>query len=322
MSIGIIGSGAFGSALGMVYAMAGHEVVMLSRNAATIDAINTTHENPARLPGIALDPRLRASAAAADLADVEALLMVLPAQQTRGFLAEHAATLPDCPIVACAKGIDRESGLFQSQILATHRAKNQIAVLSGPGFAVEIAAGKPTAMALASFDDATGRHLQGLLSSPSLRLYHNRDVLGTELGGALKNIIAIGCGVAIGAGLGQSARAALLTRGFAEMTRLAAAMGARIETVGGLAGLGDLTLTATSETSRNYALGLDIGGGTHHADGKTTEGAYTARVALGLAREYGLDLPVIETTARLVEGEIDTQGALRYLFSRPLKTEF
>lgn len=322
MTIGVIGGGAFGTALAAVFAREGHAVLQFMRNETLAKSINAHHINTDRLPEVVLPENLRATAQIDELSNANVILMVLPAQQTHSWLEAHHSLLPDVPIVACAKGIDRNTGLFQTQILAKFFGENKIAALSGPGFAKEIATGMPTALTIGSRDDALAKDLQKQLSTKAMRLYETTDVLGVELGGAMKNIIAIGCGVSIGANLGQSARAALLTRGFAEMVKLGLALGARAETLGGLAGLGDLTLTATSELSRNYQMGLSLGAGKGGDIGKTTEGAYTAKMAIQLAQKHGLELPVTQTICKLVEGELDISSAVQQLLSRPLGREF
>ena len=220
--------------------------------------------------------------------------------------------------VACCKGIDMTTGLGPSKILADAK---QAAVLTGPSFADDIARGLPTALTLACADASAAKALQQQMSTPTLRLYRTTDVAGAELGGALKNVVAIGCGAVIGAGLGDSARAALMTRGFAEMRKLAATYGAQPETLTGLSGLGDLALTCTSEASRNYRLGLALGAGTDFDGNITVEGAATARALRNLAAKVGLDLPVCLTVADLVDGNVDIGGAMDRLMARPLREE-
>ena len=320
--IAIIGGGAFGTALAAVLARAGNDVIQWMRDANAARAINATHMNSARLDGVLLPDNLIATSDLGDIQNAQAVLLVLPAQQTHSWLSENHASIPNVPVLCCAKGIDRTTGLFQSQIATQFCPSQNVGVLSGPGFATEIAQGMPTALTLGAQDIEIARGLQKMLSTETLRLYATNDLLGVELGGAMKNIIAIGCGVAIGAGLGQSARAALLTRGFSEMIKLGMALGAKPETLAGLAGLGDLTLSATSKQSRNYEMGLLLGRGEGGDTGKTTEGAYSAKVALVLAHQHGLELPVTATVGQLVEGEIDTRTAVKQLLNRPLGTEF
>ncbi len=322
MTIGVIGGGAFGTGLAAVFAHSKKDVRLWLRDEEAADIINRTHQHPKRLPNVELPSNLIATSELENLRQASCLLLVLPAQTTRQWIAENINALPHAPIICCAKGLDRETAQFQTQIVEAVAGARSIGALSGPGFAAEIARGLPTAMTLAAPNMGCAEDLQNLISSKTLRLYASDDPIGVQFGGAMKNIIAIGCGVAMGAGLGQSARAALLTRGFSEMVRLGIAMGGKVESFGGLAGIGDLTLTATSETSRNYALGLAIGSETAPKSGTTTEGAYTARVALQLARNNELELPVIGTISRLIEGEINPKEALQYLFSRPLGKEF
>jgi glycerol-3-phosphate dehydrogenase (NAD(P)+) len=223
--------------------------------------------------------------------------------------------------VLCCKGIDLTTGLGPSALLHDACPTARAAVLTGPSFAADIARGLPTALTLASADGALGEELQRRLSTRSLRLYRTDDVTGAEMGGALKNVVAIAAGVTIGAGLGQSARAALITRGYAEMVRLAVSFGARAETLAGLAGFGDLILTCTSEQSRNFSYGLALGRGEAFAAGVTVEGAATSQAAVGLGRARGVELPVAEMVAALVEGRINVAGAVEALLARPLKEE-
>ncbi len=258
--IAVIGAGAFGTALAVAEATDGREVRLWGRDPAAMAAARRTREIP-RLPGVALPEPLACTADLADLAGAEIILLVLPAQATAAFLAAHAAALPPAPLVLCAKGIDARTHRTQTEIAAAAAPGHTLAALTGPGFAGEIARGLPTALTLACADPGLGRTLQQGLATRRLRLYLTDDITGAELGGALKNVIAIACGMSDGAGLGASARAALMTRGFAEMTRLAVAMGARPETLAGLSGLGDLSLTCNSDQSRNFALGRALGAG-------------------------------------------------------------
>jgi glycerol-3-phosphate dehydrogenase (NAD(P)+) len=301
--IGVIGAGAFGTALATVEARAGRAVTLWSRRA------------PARAPeGVAATCDLAA------LAGAEALLLVLPAQATGPFLAAHAAVLPPAPLVLCAKGIEAGTLRLQSEIAAAAPPGRKLAVLTGPGFAAEIAAGLPTALTLACADPALGPALQRALATPRLRLYLTDDMIGAQLGGALKNVTAIACGAAEGAGLGQSARAALMTRGFAEIARLAAALGARTETIAGLSGLGDLALSCASALSRNFALGLALGRG-RPLPGGTVEGVATARAACELGARRGVDLPIAAAVADALDGRLTVAAAMEALLARPLKEE-
>lgn len=317
--IGVAGAGAFGTALAIAEAAEGREVRLWGRDPAAMAAAQASRATP-HLPGATLPPTLRATASLADLAGAEALLLVVPAQATAGFLAEHGAELPEAPLVLCAKGIDARDFRLQSQIAAAALPQATVAALTGPGFAGEIAAGLPTALTLACADAATGRRLQAALSTARLRLYLTGDVIGAELGGALKNVVAIGCGLIEGARLGASARAALMTRGFAEMTRLATALGARPETLSGLSGLGDLSLTCGSTQSRNFRLGQALGAGEARPGG-TVEGVATARAACRLAAEHGIELPIAAAVADVLAGTLTVEGAMTALLARPLKSE-
>ncbi|GGL54846.1 NAD(P)H-dependent glycerol-3-phosphate dehydrogenase [Wenxinia marina] len=317
MSITVAGGGAFGTALAIALSGLG-PIDLFVRTEDAAEAIRRTGESP-RLPGRPLPPSVVPTADAAALA-ADIVCLAIPAQKLRGFLSDHADHLGGA-LVACAKGIDLTTLNGPTASIAAVLPQATAAVLSGPSFADDIARGLPTALVLACADDDAGRRLQEALSTPVLRLYRTTDVTGVELGGALKNVVAIACGASIGAGFGDSARAALMTRGFAEMTRLAATMGARPETLAGLSGLGDLALTCTSDLSRNYRFGLALGRGETFAGDATVEGVATARAALRLAEEKGLDLPVTAVVARLVAGEITTGEALRALLDRPLKEE-
>jgi glycerol-3-phosphate dehydrogenase (NAD(P)+) len=242
-------------------------------------------------------------------------------QALRGFLAAQAARLDGRPLVACCKGIDLDTLQGPTAMIAAACPAAIPAVLTGPSFAADIARGLPTALTLACTDAAAGARLQSTLAGPTLRLYRTTDTIGAELGGALKNVTAIAAGIAFGAGLGESARAAVITRGHAETTRLAARLGARPETMAGLSGLGDLVLTATSERSRNYAHGLALGRGTPPPAGVTVEGVATARAAARLAAALGVALPMAETVAEVCDGSLRVAQAIEQLFNRPLKEE-
>ncbi len=315
--IAVLGAGAFGTALAISLSAA-QDVTLWARSGA--EDINQRREVP-RLPGIRLPASLQVTPDLRALDDASAILLALPMQALGGFLRANGANLPDVPHVACCKGLDLESGLGPTGIIARAKPKAQSAILTGPSFALDIAKGLPTALTLATEDDAVGAALQAMLSTPALRIYRSTDVTGAELGGALKNVIAIGAGAAIGAGLGDSARAALMTRGFAEMQRLAAGRGARPETLQGLSGFGDLVLTCTSTLSRNFRFGQALGAGKDFDAHVTVEGAATALALRQQIRAEGLDLPVCETIAALVAREVDVQVAMETLLARPLRAE-
>ena len=314
--IGVVGAGAFGTALAVAWAERG--VRLWARDGAAAEAMATTRLNP-RLPGVALPEGVRPTARLEALAGAEAIVLAVPMQALAGVLPHLALLAPACAVAAC-KGIDLRSGRGPAALIAAALPGARPAILSGPSFAADIARGLPTALALGCADVDEGARVQALLSTPVLRLYRTEDVAGVELGGALKNVVAIACGAAIGAGLGESARAALMTRGMAEMMRLADSLGALRETLMGLSGLGDLALTCASPQSRNFALGLALGRGEAPPDA-TTEGVATARAALALGAARGLDLPVTRATVGLTEGATTVAKAMRALLSRDLKPE-
>lgn len=314
MTIAVIGAGAFGTALGIALARAGRDVMIWGRN------LGTDARHSPRLPAHVFPKGLRAASLDRALS-APTLLLAIPAQTVGDFAQTHRAELHGKTVVACCKGIDVTRLLGPVGVLKQALTRETVSILTGPSFAADIARGLPTALTLACADPGKGQALQRDLSTPALRLYLTRDTAGAELGGALKNVIAIACGAAIGAGLGDSARAALMTRGFAEMQRLAPLFGARPETLAGLSGLGDLALTCTSDQSRNYRLGLHLGKGEPAEHGTTVEGAATARAVVALADQHGLDLPIAQTVIALTDGKISVETALSSLISRPLKEE-
>ncbi len=316
--IGIAGAGAFGTALAVALAAGGREVRLWARDPAQRAAMRQDRR-AAHLPGITLPETVGLPDDLEALAATEAVLLALPMQALRGFLSGPGQALLAQDLVACCKGIDLATLQGPSAVMRAAGAMGAVAVLTGPSFAADIARGLPTALTLAC-DGPEATALQHALSTPTLRLYRTEDVAGAELGGALKNVIAIAAGVVMGAGLGDSARAALITRGFAEMQRLAGDLGARPETLAGLSGLGDLILTCTSAQSRNYSHGFALGqGGVPPV--ATVEGVATAQAAARLAAERGVDLPVASMVARLVAQDIGVAEAVRELMSRPLKQE-
>lgn len=315
--IAVMGAGAFGAALSIALAREGRDVTLWARD---IGDMATTRRSP-RLPDVPLPDGIAVTDDIADVAPAETVLLAVPAQTLRDVLKAHAATLEGKAIVACCKGIDLETLTGPVATIARTLPDATPAILTGPSFAADIARGLPTALTLACADDAAGRRLQAALSTGTLRLYRSTDTIGAELGGALKNVIAIACGVAIGAGLGDSARAALMTRGFAEMQRLAEALGADPQTLTGLSGLGDLALTCTSSLSRNYGYGLALGAGTDIDPTMTVEGAATSRAVTRLGQKRGIDLPICAIVAALTGRRISVETALQTLLSRPLKEE-
>ena len=317
MSIAVLGAGAFGTALAISLAHKG-PVTLWARDAQGMD---TLRENKARLPGCHFPDGLFVTETFEDAAKSDILLVAVPMQTLRGFLTEHAALLDGKTIVACCKGIELETGFGPVAVIHETLPNATPAILTGPSFAADIARGLPTALTLACADAMVGERLQKALTTQNLRLYRTVDTIGAELGGALKNVVAIACGAAMGAGLGESARAALMTRGFAEMQRLAAHLNADPDTLSGLSGFGDLTLTCTSTQSRNYRLGLAFGEGRSFDSATTVEGVATARAVHGLAQKHGLDLPITAAVAGLIENRLNVQSAMKSLLTRPLKEE-
>lgn len=310
----ILGAGAFGTALAVALSST-QPVTLWGRNLS-----ETAGRESPRLPGITIPGQVMLTNDLAAALD-DRVILALPAQALREFLAGHGPALNGQVLVNTAKGIDLATGESPSILMARACPKSHIATLTGPSFAADIARGLPTALTLACAEDAIAESLQHELSTPVLRIYRTDDLRGAELGGALKNVIAIAAGVAIGAGFGDSARAALITRGFAEMTRLAIAMGARAETLAGLSGLGDLVLTSTSELSRNFRFGRALGAGETFQTGVTVEGAFTARAASALAHGKGIPMPVADAVAALAEGGVSVADTVRELLARPLKEE-
>jgi glycerol-3-phosphate dehydrogenase (NAD(P)+) len=319
-NIGVIGAGAFGTALASVLASGGNTVTLWGRNAEQMQRIDKMHQTP-YLPEITLPDGLRGTCDLSDLSGSDIVLMVVPAQATRSVLqAENFAAI-NCPILMCAKGIELESGLSQTDILKQELPQCVTGAISGPGFAGEIANGKPTALTLGVENADLGAKLQKMLSTPTMRMYLSDDLKGVQLGGALKNVYAIACGIVRGAGLGESAQAALLTRGFAELTTLATKMGAKPETLSGLSGFGDLVLSCTSPQSRNYSFGYQVGTVADFGQTKTVEGIATALAVGALADQYKVEMPICAAVSAVLQKQLSVQDALRQLMSRPLKRE-
>lgn len=320
MTIAVMGAGAFGTALALTLVSKG-PVTLWARDADHAQQMRRDRENKRRLPDQKLPEHLRIADPTDTLETCDTVLISVPMQHLRGFLSDHANTLRSKTLVACCKGIELGSGLGPHQVLAHQCPDNPAALLTGPSFAADIATGLPTALTLACTDVEIGKALQYSLSTQSLRLYRTTDVTGAALGGALKNVIAIACGATIGAGLGDSARAALITRGNAEMTRFAQLRGADPATLTGLSGFGDLVLTCTSALSRNFRLGVSIGQGATFDPSITVEGAATAQAMHRIATDQGLDMPITSVVAALVENRLDVTQAIARLLSRSLKEE-
>ncbi|KAA0969678.1 NAD(P)-dependent glycerol-3-phosphate dehydrogenase [Aureimonas fodinaquatilis] len=321
--IAIIGGGAWGTALAAVAARKGHDTRLYAREQQTVEAINKRQENRAYLPGIALPPQLKATNSLEQALDgADLTLIAVPAQTLRQLTQQIKAHLqPGVPLVLCSKGIEKGTGRFISQVVAEELPDAPVAILSGPSFAMDVARGLPTAVTLAASDVELADSLAATLSSETLRIYASSDVTGVEAGGAIKNVLALAAGTIAGRGLGASAGAAVITRGFVELRRLGEALGARTETLMGLSGLGDLVLTCSSAQSRNFAYGMAVGRGEDLTALKLAEGVHSASVAARIAREHGIDAPIIQTVAEVLEGTVSLDEAIRALLTRPLKRE-
>lgn len=326
-TISVVGGGAWGTALAQTFALAGRNVTLWAREPEVVANINERHVNRVFLPGIDLDPTLRATASLAQAARADVVLSVVPAQHAREILREMSSQFADgAPLVMCAKGIERASGKLMGDVVKEAAPNARLAVLSGPSFAADVARGLPAALTLACADKALGSALAGNLSSRQMRLYWSNDVVGAELGGAVKNVLAIAAGIVAGRGLGASAHAAVVTRGFAELRRFGEALGARPETLLGLSGLGDLVLTCGSPQSRNMSLGRALGEGRALADilgarAAVTEGVYTAAAVVRLARQHAVEMPIAEAVHAIIEGNVTVADAITALMQRPLKAE-
>ena len=325
-ALGVIGAGAWGTALAQMLAQDGSNVLIWAREPEVVGAINAEHRNPLFLPDAPLAPSLVATGNLADLATIRTILLVTPAQHLGTILGQ----LPrpgECDLVLCSKGIEAGSGRLMADVAHAAAPDCRLAVLSGPTFAHEVAAGLPTAVTLAcAGGEAQWQRLSVAMARPSFRLYYSDDVTGAEIGGAVKNVLAIACGVVDGLKLGQNARAALISRGFAEMLRFGIALGARAETLSGLSGLGDLVLTCSSTASRNYSLGKALGEGAAASDvlanrSTVAEGAHTAPVLAGIARDRGIDMPIVEGVCTLLEGTAPARKVVARLLARPLRAE-
>jgi glycerol-3-phosphate dehydrogenase (NAD(P)+) len=326
-SVGIVGAGAWGTALAITSRRAGRDVAIWAYEPETLADLARNRRNETYLPGVSLDPGIRATAHLNDIADCDVLLLTTPAQHARKIAGELAPHLKrGQPLVICSKGIEQSTGKLISQVVAEAVQGRKIAVLSGPSFAAEVARGLPAAVTLAAAEETLGRELAHALSHPPFRCYWSDDVVGAEIGGAAKNVYAIAAGIVAGKNLGASAHAALVTRGFAEMVRFGAALGARRETLTGLSGLGDLVLTCGSPRSRNMSLGLELGKGRRLDEvlGRrvaVTEGVYTASALVQMASARGVDMPIAQAVHAVISGRATVDEAIVALLARPLRAE-
>ncbi len=323
-TIGVLGAGAWGVALANAAVRAGQQVSLWGRDPALVAEMRDTRESR-RLPGVRIEAGARPEASLEIAARADLVLLVVPAQALDDLAARVAPFVAaGAPVILCSKGIERGTGRFMSEVVGARLPGNPVAVLSGPSFAADVSRGLPTAVTLAAIDEPLAREIAAALSSPTFRLYHSTDVRGVEIGGAAKNVLAIACGAAEGRGLGASAVAALVARGFAELRRFGAAWGARPETLMGLSGLGDLVLTCGSARSRNFALGLALGRGEQPGapgSGPLAEGAATAPILVEMARARGIDMPIAECVEGLLAGRLGIDQAVGALMARPTRAE-
>lgn len=326
-TIGIVGGGAWGTALAQSVVKAGRDAQLWAYEYETISDINDHHQNRTYLPGVSLDRKIRATGKLSEIAKTDALLMVVPAQHLRAISRDLAPHLPEGrPVVICAKGIEQKTDKLMGDVLAEALPHAALAVLSGPSFAAEVARGLPAAVTLACQDEDLGRDLAYAIGHTAFRPYWSDDVIGTQIGGAVKNVLAIASGIVLGKALGNSAHAALTTRGFAEMVRLGTALGARPETLSGLSGLGDLLLTCSSTQSRNMSLGKALGEGKTLSEvlgarKSVSEGVFTASAIAALAETHGLELPICQAVNAVVSDQMGVDEAIEGLLSRPFRSE-
>jgi glycerol-3-phosphate dehydrogenase (NAD(P)+) len=323
--ISVIGAGAWGTALANAIAHKQRPVTLFARDRAIVDEIAKNGTNSAHLPGVTISAEVTPTDSLKKAADADLLLLVVPAQSTREAATSLSSLLPkNVPLIACAKGIERGTNHFVSEIVGAAAPNARVAILSGPSFAADVARGLPTAVTLAAADETLAESLAAAIRSPTFRVYHSTDVRGVEIGGAAKNVLAIAAGIVVGKKLGPSAQAALTTRGFSELMRFGRAFGAKPETLTGLSGLGDLVLTCTSPQSRNYSLGVALGSGkppSESAAGKLAEGAFTASALVEMARRKGVEMPIAEAVDSVLAGRLDINEAIAGLLSRPIGAE-
>lgn len=326
-ALAVVGAGAWGTALAKVASRDSRSIDLWVYEANLVNAINEKHENLVFLPGVALPESIRATSNLADVARADILFLAMPAQYMRAVLQSLKKDLrPETILVICAKGIEQKTGALMSDIIRAECASSPLAVLSGPSFATEVANSLPTALTLAVERESVGETIIGMIGTQSFRLYVSHDIIGAQIGGAVKNVLAIACGIVDGRRFGENARAALITRGFAEMTRLGLAMGGRAETLSGLCGLGDLVLTCASRTSRNMALGAALGEGRSLQQlltnrSSVAEGVFSAEAVAFLAKRHGVEMPIAAAVAAIMAGELSVEEAISNLLSRPFKYE-
>lgn len=326
-TVTIIGGGAFGTALACSARRAGNDVILWARNDDVVRSINEKHINDAYLPNISLDKDIKATTDMAEaLANADSALLVTPSQHLRDICKKLNPHMGPIPVAICAKGVERGTDALMSDVVAEELPQVKIGVLSGPTFAKEVAAGLPTAVTLAAHDKLAGEQLVAAVGAPTFRPYLSDDVIGVEIGGAVKNVLAIACGIVTGRKLGDNSRAALITRGLVEMSKLAMALGAKPETVMGLSGLGDLTLTCSSPQSRNMSFGIELGQGKSKQEildsrAGVTEGVWSASSVTDLARHKNIDMPICEAINEIVTNDAEIDSTIHALLSRPFKTE-
>jgi glycerol-3-phosphate dehydrogenase (NAD(P)+) len=318
--IAVLGGGAWGTALAQVCARAGRSVTLWEFDAGNAEHLTDKRESRF-LPGVKLEPQIKVTRALAEAAQNDAVLLVVPAQAMRSVVKSLAQTMkPNTPVIACAKGIEHGTQKFMTEIVAEFAPAAMPAILSGPSFAADVARGLPTAVTIAASDASVAEALAQAMNSGTFRPYHSSDVRGVEIGGSVKNVLAIASGIVVGRGLGASASAALTTRGFAEMMRFGKAFGAKPETLTGLSGLGDLILTCSSPQSRNFSLGVALAKGAA-PDGKLAEGAFTAPVVLEMAHAKNIDMPISAAVADVIAKRMSVDQAIESLLTRPIKSE-
>ncbi|HWA00048.1 MAG TPA: NAD(P)H-dependent glycerol-3-phosphate dehydrogenase [Caulobacterales bacterium] len=326
-SVTVLGGGAWGTALAQVAAAAGRRVMIWAFEPEVVEAVNRRHANPLFLPDRPLNPAIAATGDLKRAAEADLILAAAPAQHMRGVLAKLAPDIaPGQPIVLCAKGVEQKCLALMTEVLAAEIPQAAPAVLSGPGFAKDVSRGLPTATTIASRDPELAQRIVAAIGLPTFRPYVTDDLVGAEIGGSVKNVIAIACGVAEGRKLGDGARAALITRGFAELVRLGLAMGARLETLSGLCGLGDLVLTCASLTSRNTSLGAALGEGRSLKDvlaerRSVAEGVGSAPAVVALAKKYGVEMPICAAVEAILDARVSVDDAITALLSRPFRAE-